>query len=146
MPGSCQVDFYVLQDAELSASHLACRLALKAWEQGHRVAVMTENEAQARELDDLMWEHPPGHFLPHSLGHDDSTSPVQIGASGHAIGKDRDLVINLTPLEFPDPERFSRLLEIVPARDAERAASRDKFKAYRSRGLTPVTHTMEKSK
>jgi len=141
-----QVDFYVLQDAKLSASHLACRLALRAWEQGHRVVVVAENEDQARELDELMWEHPPGRFLPHSLGTGDSTSPVQIGASGKAIGKDRDLAINLTPQEFPDPERLSRLLEIVPARDVERAASRDKFKAYRSRGLTPVTHKMEKSK
>lgn len=146
MPGRCQVDFYVLQDAGLSARHLACRLALMAWEQGHRIAVVTENEAEARALDELMWDHPPGRFLPHSLGSGDSASPVQIGAIGDAIGQDRDLVINLTSLEFPDPERLSRLLEIVPARTAERAASRDKFKAYRSRGLTPVAHKMEKSK
>jgi DNA polymerase-3 subunit chi len=146
MPGRCQVDFYVLQDAELSAKHLACRLALRAWEQGHRVAVITEDESQAKMVDELMWEHPPGRFLPHSRGAADSMAPVQIGTATDAIGSDRDLIINLTALEFPEPERFSRLLEIVPAQDAERAASRDKFKAYRGRGLTPITHKIGKSK
>lgn len=145
MPASCQVDFYILQNATLSASGLACRLALMAWEQGHRVAIMTDDAEQARLLDEMMWEHPPGRFLPHSLGPGDSVSPVQIGAAGDAIGSDRDLIINLTAREFPDPERFSRLLEIVPARDAERTASRNKFKAYRGRGLTPVVHKMGKT-
>lgn len=145
MPGNCQVDFYVLQNAEQSAGHLACRLAVKAWEQGHRITIITENGDQARQLDELMWEHPPGRFLPHSLGPGDCSSPVQIGTTGDAIGSDRDLIINLTIHEFPDPERFSRLLEIVPARDAERTASRNKFKAYRGRGLAPVVHNMGKS-
>ncbi len=43
MTDSCQVDFYVLDEGALSAEQLACRLALMAWEQGHRITVLTES-------------------------------------------------------------------------------------------------------
>jgi DNA polymerase-3 subunit chi len=145
MPGSCKVDFYVLQNPGQSAEHLACRLALKAWEQGHRIAVMTEDPRRARELDALMWEHPPGRFLPHALIAEDADAPVQIGTFSDDFAGDRDLVINLTDRECPEPERYSRLLEIVPAGDAERAASRGKFMTYRGRGLALATHDIGES-
>jgi len=143
MTGRCQVVFYVLQKPELQPMHLACRLALRAWEQGHRIAIMTEDEQQARTLDEMMWEHPPGRFLPHGLGARDA-APVQIGAYSDEIGGDRNLVINLTTRECPDAERYDRLLELVPAGDAERAASRTKYMSYRGRGLTIDTHEIGK--
>ncbi|NNJ63934.1 MAG: DNA polymerase III subunit chi, partial [Xanthomonadales bacterium] len=64
MTGTCQVDFYVLADPVRSAESLACQLALMAWEQGHRVCVRTEDELEAQRIDELMWEQPPGRFLP----------------------------------------------------------------------------------
>jgi DNA polymerase-3 subunit chi len=145
MPDGCQVDFYVLHNPELSALHLACRLALRAWEQGHSIAIMTEDEHQARALDDMMWDHPPGRFLPHALGAGDQAAPVQIGTISQSIGDDRNLVINLTAQECPEPEKYRRLLEIVPAGDAERAASRSKFMAYRGRGLKLAAHDIGKT-
>jgi DNA polymerase IIIc chi subunit len=91
MSRSCQVDFYVLARPDQSAQHLACKLALMAWEQGHRVMVLT------------------------------------VGETDSAI---------------PEPGRFSRLLEIVPADDRQRTASRLKFREYRDLGLNPESHTI----
>lgn len=145
MTASCQVDFYVLTGAAQSAERLVCRLAMMAWEQGHRVSVRTENEQAAAALDELMWDNPPGRFLPHGTGTDDSTSPVIIGPQQQDIPADRDLIINLAASAVPEPQRFRRLLEIVPPDAEQRDASRTKFRQYREQGMDPAHHTIGKS-
>jgi DNA polymerase-3 subunit chi len=124
MADPCQVDFYVLADPSLSAGQLACRLCMMAWEQGHRVAVLAGNEQDADDLDELMWDFPPGRFLPHAPG--------------------GDVVINLGGAAIPQPERFRRLLEIVPADARQKQASREKFRQYREWGLSPGSHDIQK--
>ena len=140
MADHCQVDFYVLTRPTQSPGELACVLAMMAWEQGPRVFVRTEGEDEARALDQQMWDLPPGRFLPHGLEEDDA--PVCIAERAKGIAENRDLVINLCTEAVPDPERFRRLLEIVPADSDQRTASREKFKTYRDRGLSPETHQM----
>ena len=142
MDPQCQVDFYVLARPTQSAGELACRLAMMAWEQGHRVAVRAEIEAAVREIDEMMWDCPPGRFLPHCTGHSDTQTPVAIDEREAAIPEQRDLVINLCAEPVPEPGRFRRLLEIVPAQPELRTASREKFRIYRDLGLSPETHEM----
>jgi len=142
MPDPCQVDFYVLAGPVPSAGELACRLSLMAWEQGHRVSVLAADEASAQALDDLMWEYPPARFLPHERGPADAGVPVQIVLAADQVATDRDVVINLAGSAVPDPTRFRRLLEIVPADEGMRAASREKFRHYRALGLQPDSHAI----
>jgi len=146
MSSTCQVDFYVLQDESLSAEMLSCRLAMMAWEQGHRIVVITESEADSQQLDDLMWDHPPGRFLPHARLAVQGSAPVLIGTMSQLDGSAGEVVINLTTKTVPEPERFTRLLELVPARDHQREASREKFIAYRKLGLKPVSHEINPKK
>jgi len=54
------------------------------------------------------------------------------------------VVINLCPEPVPRPETFSRVLEIVPAADDEKEASRAKYRNYRNLGLKPRTHEINK--
>ena len=42
----------------------------------------------------------------------------------------------------PEPSRYQRLCEIVPAEPQQRTASRAKFKSYRDQGLSPESHTI----
>jgi DNA polymerase-3 subunit chi len=144
MSANCQVDFYILADPRASADRLACHLALKAWEAGHRVMVYSASEDEVRRLDELMWDHPPGRFIPHGTGSDSVDSPVRIAVLDDDIEDGRDLVINMTAQALPQPDRFGRLLEIVPADSARRAASRIKFKTYRDQGLDPAHHEIKK--
>ncbi len=123
MTGSCQVDFYVLDEGALSAEQLACRLALMAWEQGHRIAVLTETTDLANKLDELMWDYPTGRFLPHSAEPGDTQAPVIIGKSDMSIPGDSGVIINLASTAISKPDRFKRLLEIVPGSPAQRTAS-----------------------
>lgn len=141
MDQACQVDFYVLARPTQSPGQFVCRLAMMAWEQGHRILVRTENEEEAKRLNEMMWDYPPGRFLPHDQGVD-KHSPVTIATRNEAIPEDRNLVINLCIEPVPEPERLKRLCEIVPAESSQRSASRDKFRTYRDHGLAPETHTI----
>ena len=58
--------------------------------------------------------------------------------------KDADVVINLCIQPIPEPQRFNRLLEIVPQKPEDRQASRQKFRAYRQLGIEPATHNIGK--
>ena len=141
--GSCRVDFYVLEDATLSAEALACRLTLMAWEKGLSVTLLTENRQHAEQMDAMLWEHPPGRFIPHELADSGRAAPVSIATAGH--DPQCDVLINLTRRPIAQPGRFQRLLEVVPASSEDRQASRDKFKTYRSMGLQPAHHPMGRS-
>lgn len=144
MADSCQVDFYVMQEETLSTELLACRLALMAWQQGHRIVVVAENDAAIDRLDALMWEHPQGRFLPHAKK-SQGLAPVLLGNLEQLEADDADVVINLTSQPVPEPQRFQRLLELVPASEEQRRASRDKFREYRRLGLNPESHPMSRS-
>jgi DNA polymerase-3 subunit chi len=139
----CQVDFYLLGESSPGAARLACRLALMALEKNHKIFIITASEASGDELDELMWQYPEGRFIPHarSGAEDSARAPVNIGTL--ASLNRADVVINLCPVAVPQPERFARVLEIVPAADNDKEASRQKFRIYRNLGLNPHTHTHE---
>jgi len=114
------------------------------WERNQQVFVATESETTCKELDELMWRHPEGRFLPHAPaeGADAGKAMVMIGALS-ALNK-ADVVINLCPEVIPQQERFTRILEIVPFADEDRITSREKFRAYRELGLTPRMQEISK--
>ncbi len=140
----CQVDFYLLGKAAPAANELACRLALMAWERKQNIFVITASESSGEQLGELMWEYPQGRFLPHAGADaiDSAKAPVNIGTISGL--KPADVVINLCHEAVPQPERFSRVLEIVPFANDERDASRLKYKNYRKLGIKPRTHEINK--
>ena len=144
MPEACQVDFYLLGESSPEAAKLACRLALMAWERKQKIFVITASDASCEHLIELMWHYPEGRFLPHTRSSDQDShkSPVNIGTFSDL--NPTDVVINLCPQAVPQPERFSRILEIVPYADDEKQASRLKYKTYRNLGLKPRTHEINK--
>ena len=141
---TCQVDFYLLGENAPGAEQLACQLALMAWERMQNVHVITATKSAAEQLDTLMWRYPEGRFLPHAItGNQDSArAPVHIGTPSGL--NPTDVVINLCPEAVPEPERFSRILEIVPFAEDERQASREKFRTYRDLGIVPRTNEISK--
>lgn len=144
MSDVCQVDFYILATPGLDSHKLACRLALMAWERGHRITIAAPSEDQARAVDELLWSFPPSRFVPHGMEGtpEAAAAPVRITWGGRA--KAGEVLINLDRQPVADPEKFDRLLEIVPHRKADREASREKFRYYRDQGLDPQTHDIAK--
>lgn len=142
--GACQVDFYVLTEAATDPNKVACSLTLTMLERNQRVFITTANETAGKQLDELMWQHPEGRFLPHALTGSKDADKAMVNIGMLSALNPVDVVINLCPEAVPQPERFSRILEIVPYANEERKASRVKFQAYREDGLTPRTQEINK--
>ncbi len=119
-----RVDFYILQDVDLSAmQRFACRLACKAVDSGNRVYLHTTTEQCAKDFDDLLWAYPEQRFMPHARADDEAAAgaPIVIGwdqPEGHD-----GVLINLSdhiPTFFG---RFDRVAEIVVAKRQAAAGS-----------------------
>lgn len=141
-----RVDFYILQQNGREARmRFACRLVAKARKHGNQLFIAVQNEAEAKELDDLLWHHAPESFLPHTIfspGNDAAISaPTVIGHSDDC-GDHHDILINLRE-DIPDFfSRFQRLAEIV-VQDAEVLDSaRANWKYYRDRGYPLQRHAI----
>jgi DNA polymerase-3 subunit chi len=139
-----QVDFYILDDPAADARlRFVCRLAEKAWQQGHRIYIHTGDAAQSGQLDDLLWSYRAGSFLPHSLDDDAEAERVaiHIGHGGEPRHHD-DVLINMgreVPLFF---SRFQRVAEVVTGSEEEKQAGRERFRFYRERGYPLDSHTI----
>ena len=115
-----------------------------ALERKQKIFIITPSDASSEQLDELMWQYPQGRFVPHARVEDQDAAKALINIGGLSYLNPADVVINLCSEAIPQPERFSRLLEIVPYADDEKAASRVKFRIYRNLGLDPQTHEINK--
>lgn len=144
-----RVDFYVLPGSDDAARlRFACRLAEKAWLQRHRVRVQFDPGADLDAFDQMLWTFSDRSFVPHRRAgaadeaRDPAPPPVVIADTDDADGADGDLVINLAtglPSAF---EAWSRVAEVVDADAGRRQRGRERFRAYRERGIEPTTHDM----
>ncbi|MET0378341.1 MAG: DNA polymerase III subunit chi, partial [Spongiibacteraceae bacterium] len=114
-----QIDFYISPAATLEQRLLlACRLADKAYRSGHRVYLHCSDDAQAQQLDVLLWQFQPSSFVPHLLTNadepftDEKAAPVQIG-SGKKIWDNGDVLINLDNTVPDNFANYVRVLEVV---------------------------------
>lgn len=137
-----RIDFYILTETAANARFTyACRLADKAYQRGHRVYCHTDSEQDTHRLDDLLWTFTDNSFIPHNIVGEgpNPPPPVQIGHKD-LPSQQRDILINLSTNVPENFKRFQRVIEIVPDDEAEKAASRERYKHYRSQGFTVNTH------
>ncbi len=139
------IDFYILSTSEPDARILfACRLIEKTWKLGHKVYIHTDNEKQARLVDDRLWDFRADSFIPHNLfGNNAQPSSVEIG---HGIDpkKHNDLLINMAsqlPIFF---SRFQRVVEVVIQHPEVLKKARENFVFYRDRGYPIRNHDLRK--
>jgi DNA polymerase-3 subunit chi len=143
-----QVDFYVLAgDEEPARLRFACRLVEKAWLKRHRVRVQLEPGA-LETFDQLLWTFSDRSFVPHRRAGAPGDAPepappvVVIADTDDADAADGDVLVNLAATAPPGIERWARIAEVVDADAARRRQGRERFRAYRERGLEPATHEM----
>ena len=127
-----QVNFYTLPSSELqSRLRFVCRLTEKAYSLGHRIHIQTDSEQQSKLLDDMLWDHAPSSFIPHSRAGNGS-EPVSVGidlaAANHA-----DVLINLGEQPCQIEDRFSRINEVISADSESLAQGRDRYRFYKEK-------------
>lgn len=138
-----RVDFYVLKGSgDPTRNHFACRLAEKAYRQKNTVHIQVASDAEARQLDELLWTFRDGSFLPHEIidGTSESAeSPVTVGLTP-APSSTPDLLINLTDAVPTNADAFQRIAEIVTADEPSKTRSRQQFVSYRDAGHQLESH------
>jgi DNA polymerase-3 subunit chi len=134
------IDFYFNAADRLQ---VACRLAGKALAQGRQLLVYAPEGDSASRIDKLLWTWPATGFVPHCSLHDPLApdTPVLIAADAEAPAR-CELLLNLAASCPPHFERFERLLEVVGADEGERAAGRERYRYYRSRGYAIANHDL----
>jgi DNA polymerase-3 subunit chi len=125
---------------------VACRLAGKALAQKKRMLIYAPEPEAASRIDKLLWTWPAIGFVPHCALHDPlaADTPILIG-SDPETPPGCELLLNLGADCPPHFERFERLLEVVPADEAERAAGRSRYRFYQSRGYKLSHHDLAAS-
>lgn len=137
-----RVDFYILQgDNPKEREFFACRLTEKAYKSGMQVFLRTEDEAQTRRLDDLLWSFRQGSFIPHSSVNGQRGEPVLIGAEEPASGEN-GLLINLSNNDVHHPANYQRVAELVDDTPAIRQAARQRYSQYREAGHDVNSHNV----
>ena len=137
-----KIDFYILSDSSLQADWLfACKLIEKAYELGHEVYVLCNNQADAFAFDELLWTFNPESFIPHHIQGEGPKPipPVQIGFEDKAPNI-RNLFINLSSRVPPFFQQFQRICEIVPDQEQQKTIKREHYKLYQGHQLKIDTH------
>lgn len=139
-----QADFYLIDKPRFRDDPLllVCELAKKAFVAEQPTLILARSRAEAEALDEKLWEFDEHAFIPHQVvgdSDDDAITAVLI-VPPDVKTPDRALVINLR--DECAPGRFERVLEVVPADEARRGGSRERWKAYRQAGFEVSKHDM----
>lgn len=140
-----QVNFYTLGSADPDARlQFVCRLTEKVRKLGHAIFIHTASAAEARQLDDLLWQFKPASFIPHAVeptGSADATATTNhndvVLISTQSPPPDfHDVLINLTDQACTGHQQFSRINEIVAADAESIQAGRERYRVYRDLGVS----------
>ena len=136
-----QVDFYLLPEQQHNPLPFACRLLEKIYGLGRRVYVMTTDEQQAKALDELLWRHRPGSFVPHGLAGscDHEQTNILIGST-ESDGPHHEVLFNLQSEVSLSFSRYERLVEVVVPREPDQELARQRYRFYRERGYPLNNH------
>ncbi|MCE2943780.1 MAG: DNA polymerase III subunit chi [Lysobacteraceae bacterium] len=141
---SARADFYLVDKPRFREQPLllVCELAKRCHGTGKATLVMCASQAQAEELDDLLWSFEEDSFIEHQLAgidEDDADVPVLLVPPGVDAAM-RPMVINLRAEAVA--EGFERVLEVVPPDPVARAPLRERWRQYQARGLALNKHDM----
>lgn len=135
-----QVTFF-LHDQTTSAGHpahliSACHLATQCYSRKQRCVVLCEDQSQAEQFDELLWQQPSDRFVPHNLQGEGPAkgTPVEI-AWQMQQGPARPVLINLSPTMPDTAGRFKLVYDFVPAQDDLKQQARERYKHYRAAGF-----------
>ena len=138
-----RADFYLIDKPRFREDPLllVCELAKRAFAAQQPTLILARSQDEAESIDERLWDFDDDAFIPHQIAgdDDDAMTPVLIVPPGVAA-EDRALVINLR--DDCAPGLFERVLEVVPADEAARGGSRERWKTYKAAGFEIAKHDM----
>ncbi|MDO6447132.1 DNA polymerase III subunit chi [Colwellia sp. 1_MG-2023] len=142
-----QVMFYLLEHDEnaaqannnpdkhyLSLLH-SCFQAAHFYRQNQRVFIYCQDQAQAHQVDELLWSFEPDSFVPHNLVNEGQKNGAAVEISWQVPTNRRPVLINLTSTVPNFAHQFSQIVDFVPSDEHLKQNARERFKAYRQLGF-----------
>ncbi|TCN81491.1 DNA polymerase III subunit chi [Shewanella fodinae] len=144
-----QALFYLLPanpaaDVSEQVSLLACRLAQQYFQQGQWLYLHCEDQAQAYQVDELLWQFEPNAFVPHNLKGEGpkNGAPVEIGFDRLGPNVRRPVLINLATAVPTFAHNFSQILDFVAGDDVQKQQARERYRQYRAQGIALNTQDL----
>jgi DNA polymerase III subunit chi len=137
-----RVDFYIIPlAAPNTRAMFTCKLVQTARRQGQRVYILTQNAAQTRYLDQLLWTFQDDSFIAHDIYPDvaDEIAPVRLG-HGECNCPGLDVLLNLSAQVPSFYQDYARILEIVSDEAGIRARAREHYRFYQGQGCELHSH------
>jgi DNA polymerase-3 subunit chi len=133
-----RIDFHTNIPDKLS---YACRLARKAYAARGKLVLLAEDGAQAEALNAALWTLSETDFLPHVMAGDAlaAQTPIIVTDSDQAELPHFDILVNLGRTTPSRLDRFQRVFEIISTDEADAAAGRKRYAAYKQQSY-PLTH------
>ncbi len=130
----------------ISRASLVCKIAEKVYNLGSTAYILTESDAQAKMLDDLLWRFRYDSFVPHELypltGLEEVTSPILIGTA-LPLHLNTQVLINYNDKVPEDFNKHERIIELVDQNKDTLEKSRKKFRQYCKFGYIPAVHKVD---
>ncbi|WP_165831941.1 MULTISPECIES: DNA polymerase III subunit chi [Gammaproteobacteria] len=130
-----QATFYTLDTiGDEAKERFVAQLIHSKVSQRQRVLVLAESQEQAEQYDEILWQLPSDHFVPHNLiGEGPSQGTPAIIAWGEIPQNisHRHVVINLSGKPLQPPFRIQQIIELVPVHKEQREKARDNYRHYR---------------
>lgn len=123
-----------------------CRYLRKVQRAG-RVAVVAGGAEALARLDRALWSFDPTDFVPHlRLAPGQVPQPRQAATPVWLVERTADaprheLLLNLGAEPAEGFETFERVVEVVSTDEADRAAARNRWRHYQSRGYKLESHS-----
>ena len=149
MQTNLRIDFYVNSPEILKT---ACQIVKKAVAAQLRIFVFSSDAARLDQFDKALWTFESLAFVPHTRlnAANAAETPVWLGTQAlpnQPSMQQPSVLVNLSdqvPDWLSESRSIERVIELVGMDDSSKQAGRDRFKYYRSLGLTPNTHDLAK--
>ena len=130
------VTFYLLDETDerhQQPAHfaLACLLATRSYRQKQKCLVYCQDQKQAEQFDELLWQLPNDAFVPHTLAGEGTVggAPVEI-CWQNPNQFNRSIRINLAD-NIPDfHQRFRQLIDFFPAKEQLKPLATERYNQY----------------
>ncbi|WP_373020532.1 DNA polymerase III subunit chi [Thiomicrorhabdus sp.] len=131
--------FYVLNSTEPEKrERFLSKLLKKIQSEKRRCDVRFENEQEALRYDLTLWDFQPQSFIIHSVK---NAVPAPIQLHGERIYQPcKDVLINLHTGFSEDFFNYQRTIEILDQTEYLVQMGRERWKAYKARGIEPTVH------
>jgi len=140
-----KVNFYILpSQSEQGRLLFACKLAEKTFRLGYKAYILVDSAQKAQHLDRLLWTFRANSFVPHAVFQENEpniANAILIGTQQSPTAWQHTL-INLSTHCPNTIEQSEQIFELLDNDESQKVAGRQRYRHYKSLGITPNTHEM----